>query len=109
MAKLEHITSEASIKGILPEGLVTANILWGHNFILIQCFTDPAAADLLRQLGAAGEIASDLAYRLYNICERKKWPAEALAYNSLVIAWPEIAQLARSTPAAPQMQEKLFK
>ncbi|MDR2141417.1 MAG: hypothetical protein LBR11_06455, partial [Deltaproteobacteria bacterium] len=35
-------------------------------------------------------LARDLAYRLYNICERKKWSTEAFAYNSLVQAWPEI-------------------
>jgi putative DNA methylase len=31
---------------------------------------------------------------LYSICERKKWADEALAYNSLVIAWPELSKLA---------------
>jgi putative DNA methylase len=69
---------------------------------------ESAAADLLRQLGAAGETARDLAYRLYNICERKKWPAEALAYNSLVIAWPEISKLAAQTKVTPQTQEEMF-
>ena len=34
--------------------------------------------------------ARDLAYRLYTICERKEWADEALAYNGLVIAWPEL-------------------
>ena len=48
-------------------------------------------------LGGGAEPARDLAYRLYSICERKGWASEALAYNSLVIAWPEItSQL--STP-----------
>jgi hypothetical protein len=32
--------------------------------------------------------------RLYNLCERKKWADEALAYNGLVIAWPELTKLA---------------
>ena len=40
------------------------------------------------------ETARDLAYRLYTICERKKWADEALAYNGLVIAWPELTKLA---------------
>jgi putative DNA methylase len=35
-----------------------------------------------------------LAYRLYSTCERKKWAAEAMAYNGLVIAWPELSKLA---------------
>ena len=54
------------------------------------------AAALLNKLGGMGEIARDLAYRLYSICERKKWADEALAYNSLVIAWPELSKLALS-------------
>ena len=53
-----------------------------------------AAADLLRRVGALGDVARDLAYRLYTICERKGWAQEALAYNALVVAWPEIARLA---------------
>ena len=61
---------------------------------------ESAAADLLRRLGGMGEIARDLAYRLYNICERKGWASEALAYNGLVIAWPEIAKLAAREPRA---------
>ena len=36
------------------------------------------------------ESARELAYRLFAICERKKWAEEALAYNGLVIAWPEL-------------------
>jgi putative DNA methylase len=60
---------------------------------------EEAAAGLLRRVGGLGETARELAYRLYVLCERKKWAAEALSYNSLVIAWPEIARLAVATPA----------
>jgi len=60
------------------------------------------AADLLRRVGALGDVARDLAYRLYTICERKGWAGEALAYNALVVAWPEIARLASGEPAGPQ-------
>jgi putative DNA methylase len=31
-----------------------------------------------------------LAYRLFTIAERKGWAQEAFAYNSLVIAWPDV-------------------
>jgi putative DNA methylase len=57
---------------------------------------EAAAAALLNKLGGVAEIARDLAYRLYSICERKKWADEALAYNSLVIAWPELTKLAQA-------------
>jgi len=56
---------------------------------------EPAAAALMNKLGGMAETARDLAYRLYAICERKKWADEALAYNGLVIAWPELTKLAR--------------
>ena len=58
------------------------------------------AAALARRLGATAEVARDLAYRLYLICERKKWAQEALAYNALVVAWPQIKRLAASEPSA---------
>jgi putative DNA methylase len=56
-----------------------------------------AAAGLVAKLGAKAEIARELAYRLYTLCERKKRAAEALAYNGLVQSWPEIARLARES------------
>jgi len=36
------------------------------------------------------EQAKALAYRLFQIAERKGWAQEAYAYNSLVIGWPEV-------------------
>ena len=69
-----------------------------------------AAADLLARLGGDyGEMARDLAYRLYSICERKGWAQEALAYNSLVIAWSEISRLARSVGSGrTESQGRMF-
>ena len=58
---------------------------------------EQAAAALLKDLGATiAEQARNLAYRLYTICERKKWAEDARAYNGLVLAWPELEKLAAS-------------
>jgi len=54
-----------------------------------------AAAELVTRLGVRAETARELCYRLYTVCERKKWAAEALAYNDLVQSWPEITRLAQ--------------
>jgi putative DNA methylase len=59
---------------------------------------DPTA-QLVAKLGTRAEIARELAYRLYTICERQKRPTEALAYNALVQSWPEITRLARERAA----------
>ena len=56
------------------------------------------AGDILRQVSEQAEVARDLAYRLYTVCERKNWAQEALAYNSLVTSWLEISRLARREP-----------
>jgi putative DNA methylase len=53
------------------------------------------AAEILRKVGALGDVAHDLAYRLFALCERKGWAQEAIAYNSLSASWPEIERLAR--------------
>jgi putative DNA methylase len=67
---------------------------------------EAAASDLVRKLGAKAEVARELAYRLYTVCERKKRAVEALAYNGLVQSWPEIARLAREMPSpAPALAQ----
>jgi len=48
-------------------------------------------ANLKAKIGGMAEIARDLAYRLYTLCERKGWTDEAGYYNSLVVAWPSMA------------------
>lgn len=63
---------------------------------------ESGAATLLSQVGEIGGLVRDLAYRLFSICERKGWTTEALAYNSIVLAWPEISKLALSVPKAGQ-------
>jgi putative DNA methylase len=65
---------------------------------------EDAAADLLRRVGGLGAAARELAYRLYTTCERKGWAQEAVAYNSLVVAWPEIARRVAGTPEAQAQQ-----
>jgi len=83
--------------------------VWEVTQHLIQALEqegETVTATLVKKAGGLGEVARDLAYRLYSLCERKKWAQEALAYNSLVIAWPEIVRLAGQS--SPQVQEGLF-
>jgi len=67
---------------------------------------DTGAGDILRQANAQGEVARDLAYRLYTVCERKGWSQEAQAYNSLVTSWLEISRLAHRQ--AESVQQATF-
>jgi putative DNA methylase len=55
-----------------------------------------------------GEIARDLAYRLYTTSEKKKWSEEARSYNSLVVSWPEIKRLTSQFEGSAPEQKNLF-
>jgi putative DNA methylase len=68
---------------------------------------ESGAADLLRKLGGTvGEMARELSYRLHKICEKNSWSSEALAYNSLVLAWPELTRLSQARPR--EVQRTIF-
>lgn len=63
---------------------------------------EQSAATLLRSVGVGlGDTARELAYRLYTFCERKGWARDAMPYNGLVVAWPEIVRLAAQLSGAP--------
>ena len=76
---------------------LTAWAVVHHLIRVLESGGESAAAALVAKLGVKAEIARELAYRLYVLCERKKRTAEALAYNGLVQSWPEITRLARET------------
>lgn len=55
---------------------------------------ESAAGALLARMPARAEPMRALAYRLYTLCERKGWAADARAYNELITAWSAIEQAA---------------
>ncbi|QQR73410.1 MAG: DUF1156 domain-containing protein [Holophagales bacterium] len=69
-----------------------------HLVRVLESGGEGAAAELQKKLGAQAEVARELAYRLYTLCERKKRAAEALSYNALVQSWPEVVRLAQQEP-----------
>jgi putative DNA methylase len=76
--------------------------------LLVDKGSEEAASNLLKKVGGLGETARDLAYRIYIVCDRKKWAQEALVYNSLVVAWPELTKLAGKKEQKIETQENLF-
>jgi putative DNA methylase len=69
-----------------------------HLIRTLESDGESGTADLLRRIGSEkGDIARELAYRLYQTCERKSLAKEAGAYNALVVSWPEITRLSRNT------------
>jgi len=86
--------------------------LWEATHHLVRVYAqekrgDMATAELLRQLDSRGELARDLAYRLFAAAERKGRSADAQAYNALVLGWPEVARLAQDFQ--PKRQTEMFR
>jgi putative DNA methylase len=79
-----------------------------HLVRVLEAGGESAAAGLVAKLGGSAEVARELAYRLFTLCERRKRPTEALSYNALVQSWPEIARLARDQSVAKPTQGELF-
>jgi putative DNA methylase len=79
-----------------------------HLIRALEAGGEGAAAALVAKLGDKAEVARELCYRLYTLCERKKRAPEALAYNGLVLSWPEITRLAREGDKPRAQQGGLF-
>lgn len=79
-----------------------------HLVRALEAGGESAAAALVAKLGGQAEIARELAYRLYTLCERKKRAQDAISYNSLVQSWPEFTRLARDLQVERPAQIELF-
>jgi putative DNA methylase len=72
-----------------------------HLILALDSSGEAAAAALLAKLPSEKtEACRDLAYQLYALCEKKKWAQDAIAYNGLIIAWPELVKLAQAQQAS---------
>ncbi len=95
-----RLEPRTSLNGIWNPAHSPRLTIWEVTQRLIRALetgSEDDAAEILHKIGSLGESAKDLAYRLYTICERKKWAQEALAYNMLVKSWPELSRAAAST------------
>ncbi len=79
-----------------------------HLIRVLEADGEAAAAELLARIGVKAEIARELAYRLYTLCERKKRAAEALSYNGLVQSWAEISRRDREVDKPQPVQAQLI-
>jgi putative DNA methylase len=80
-----------------------------HLIRVLEANGEAEAGALARRLGGDAEVARDLAYRLFAICERKNRSVDARSYNALVQSWGGV--MARATEQAggtgPMAQPRL--
>lgn len=79
-----------------------------HLIERLSVYGEEGAAGMLAEMPAElAANARDLAYRLYNICERKGWAEYAREYNALVVSWGASRERA-ATIRTEARQGKLF-
>lgn len=92
----------------VTDSRLTAWEMVHHLIRELEAGGESAAAVLAEKLGSKAEVARELCYRLFAICERKKRAAEALAYNGLVQSWIEITRLASEGGRPRPKQAQMF-
>ncbi|MET3718945.1 DUF1156 domain-containing protein [Arthrobacter sp. UYEF21] len=83
--------------------------VWEAAMHLARALTDhgvDAAAKLMSGAGQRVDLDSvkELAYRLFNICERKGWTKTAILFNALGTSWGELESASRSAVASAPAQ-----
>ena len=85
--------------------------VWECTQYLIRALQDEgeyAAAVLLKQMGPEkADAARDLAYRLFDICDKQGQAKDAIAYNSLIAVWSDLTAQAATIADAELGQEQL--
>ena len=83
-----------------------------HLIRILESEGESAASKILGrrsiQSNDLAENAKALAYRLFTICEEKKWAELGKSYNGLVIAWPELEKLANDSEKPTLTQADLI-
>jgi putative DNA methylase len=54
------------------------------------------------------ELVKELAFLLFSIAEKNGWTQDALAFNTVATAWPDVVQAARSTQTDTAEQQSTF-
>jgi len=94
IAKTSEVSKTSEVWDPRKDKRLTAWESAAHLIYALENGGEESAAGLLAKLGPVAEVARDLAYRLYTVCERKGWSQDALGYNMLVVAWPRLKELA---------------
>jgi putative DNA methylase len=85
--------------------------VWECTQYLIRALQDEgehAAAILLKLMGVdMADAARDLAYRLFDICDKQGRAKEASAYNALIAVWPDLTAQAATITDTDLNQEQL--
>jgi putative DNA methylase len=79
-----------------------------HLIRALQNEGELAAAVLLKEMEAdAADAARDLAYRLFDISDKRAEATESAAFNALIYSWPDLTAMAAGMPGSGNNHQQL--
>ena len=91
--ELEILDDNGNLVKDSVDKLLKSKCAWLWVQSLVEVFGSKGiqgAAKLLANFEGDTESLKNLAYRLYDICEKRHWAQEATSYNELVVEWQDI-------------------
>lgn len=87
--------------------------VWEVTLHLARAVSDSGAEAAAARMATAGQrvdldAVKELAYLLYNICERRGWTSSALLFNGLGTSWIDLDAAARSAASRPTSSQTTF-
>jgi putative DNA methylase len=110
-APLSRLVPREELSADASAGDTATELIWRDAQQLCKAYEadgDRGAAALLVRSPGLADNARELAYRLFLISERRGLNREALAWNSLISAWPGIARLAAVDGSSTLIQPRLL-
>ncbi len=86
--------------------------VWECVQYLIKALEDKGengAGKILKKIGGLSEPVKELAYRLYALCEKKRWTEDSLAYNNLISSWQSVTDKAQFAEQVSEETKKKLK
>lgn len=91
--EMDLLDDNKQLKKDFVKKLVSGNCAWlwvQNSLVMFEKIGVDGAAELLAEYEGSLESLKNLAYRLYNICEKNNWSKEGTIYNDFVMEWQEI-------------------
>ena len=102
---------EKNLNQVWLKILVEANCAWLWVQSLVYALKKigiAKAGELMSKFVGNNESLKNLAYRLYDICEKKNWSKEATGYNDLVVEWQTILETSVTFKQPKPVQGTMF-
>ena len=75
---------------------------------ILRVIGNEGCAEFLKDFSGNDESLKNLAYRLYQVTEKKNWSSEGVGYNNLVVSWQDIMMRRAEMTSSQSVEQQSF-